>query len=338
MYKVSVIVPVYNLEHVLANTLESLALQTFRDFEIIVVDDNSMDGSAGLAEDVLNTFGVVHSVIRHQDNLGVSAARNTGLSVARGTYVIFFDGDDLAESNFVSCLYESISNNDVDAVFCGYKTRESKSGKETFYPSCEAMPASTQDAILRLRLLNKITAMMWAAIYKREYLIRNNICFTEKRIAGEDVEFVTKVIAAGAKLSFIKECLYIYMQHENMGTRKSMSSRDKMITRYKHHTEAHFDEATFIIQHMNSKLSYRMAEHYLVPIGYQRMFSVYAAQGERKAFDCLLYNSKVRNILLQSFWSFFDKPEVFMKSLFIVLFPNLYYRKYYVRFNKRVQR
>ena len=209
MYKVSVIVPVYNLEHVLANTLESLALQTFRDFEIIVVDDNSMDGSAGLAEDVLNTFGVVHSVIRHQDNLGVSAARNTGLSVARGTYVIFFDGDDLAESNFVSCLYESISNNDVDAVFCGYKTRESKSGKETFYPSCEAMPASTQDAILRLRLLNKITAMMWAAIYKREYLIRNNICFTEKRIAGEDVEFVTKVIAAGAKLSFIKECLYI---------------------------------------------------------------------------------------------------------------------------------
>lgn len=335
MHNVSVIVPVYNLRHILANTLESLVSQTFRDFEIIVVDDSSQDGSADVANDILKTCGIAYSVIRHQDNLGVSAARNTGLSIARGKYVIFFDGDDLAESNFISSLYKNILDNDGDVVFCGYKTRESESGREILHPSCDAIPVSTQDVILRLRLLNRITAMMWAAIYKREYLIKNNICFTVKRIAGEDVEFVTKVIAAGARISFIKECLYIYIQHKNMGTRSSMTSRDKMITRYKHHTDAHFDEAEFIIQHMNSKLSYRMAENYLRPIGYQRMLSVCAAQGDRNAFDCLLHNSDVRNVLLQSFWSFFDKPEVFVKSLFIILFPSLYYQKYYARFNKR---
>lgn len=331
---ISVVVPVYNLNSILSDALQSLVAQTFRDFEIIVVDDCSNDGSAALAENVLKVANVDYTIIRHEHNRGVSAARNTGLRAARGKYVIFFDGDDLAEPDFVERLYERISKHDGDVTFCGYKTREKSSGIEKMFPSLDSSASMTSDELLRARLLNKVVAMFWAAIYRREFLLNNDIVLTEGRIAGEDVEFVTKVIASGARASFIKDCLYIYMQHEGMGTRKSKSSRDAEIKRYLHHTEAHFDEAEFIMKHMNSRTARHFAEDYIIPIGYQRMFAVYAARNSRDDFARLLRNEKARNALKRSYRSFFDKPEVFMKSLFLIFFPCLYYRKYYNRFNR----
>lgn len=335
MYLVSVIIPVYNLENRIGATLNSLCSQSFHSFEIIVVDDCSMDGSAARAEAVLAASGVPYRLIRHEKNRGVSAARNTGLAAARGKYVIFFDGDDLAEPDFIVRLYESVTENDGDAAFCGYKTREASDGREKKYPSLGANAHLTQDELLRLRLLNKVTLMFWAALYRREFLLSNGISLTEGRIAGEDGEFVTKVIAAGAKTSFIKDCMYIYMQHADMGTRKSETSRDASITRYLHHTEAHFDEADFISEHMDTSIARHFVNSCILLIGYQRMLAVYAAWNSQERFDAMLHDGKVRKILLQSFRSFFEKPGIFIKSLWILLFPKIYYKNYYVRFNKR---
>ena len=314
MYSVSVVIPVYNLENRLGDTLNSLCAQSFRDFEIVVVDDCSRDHSADCAETVLKCSGIPYRVLRHDKNRGVSAARNTGLAAARGKYVIFFDGD---------------------AAFCGYKTREASDGKEKMYPSLACDAELTQDELLRLRLLNKITALLCSAIYKRDFLLASNIVFTEGRIAGEDVEFVTKVIAAGAKTSFVKDCLYIYLQHADMGTRKSETSKEKSITRYLHHTEAHFDEAAFITAHMTSSLSRHLVEDYILPIAYQRMLAVYAARDSKDKFNSMLNDRNVRRTLLQSVRSFFEKPGIFAKSLWILLLPRLYYKNYYSRFNKR---
>ena len=335
MYSVSVVIPVYNLENRLGDTLNSLCAQSFRDFEIVVVDDCSRDHSADCAETVLKCSGVPYRVLRHDKNRGVSAARNTGLAAARGKYVIFFDGDDLAEPDFIARLYESVAKHDGDAAFCGYKTREASDGKEKMYPSLACDAELTQDELLRLRLLNKITALLCSAIYKRDFLLASNIVFTEGRIAGEDVEFVTKVIAAGAKTSFVKDCLYIYLQHADMGTRKSEASKEKSITRYLHHTEAHFDEAAFITAHMTSSLSRHLVEDYILPIAYQRMLAVYAARDSKDKFNSMLNDRNVRRTLLQSVRSFFEKPGIFAKSLWILLLPRLYYKNYYLRFNKR---
>lgn len=335
MYSVSVVIPVYNLENRLGDTLNSLCAQSFRDFEIVVVDDCSRDHSADCAETALKCSGIPYRVLRHDKNRGVSAARNTGLAAARGKYVIFFDGDDLAKPDFIARLYESVAKHDGDAAFCGYKTREASDGKEKMYPSLACDAELAQDELLRLRLLNKITALLCSAIYKRDFLLASNIVFTEGRIAGEDVEFVTKVIAAGAKTSFVKDCLYIYLQHADMGTRKSETSRDASITRYLHHTEAHFDEADFISEHMDTSIAHHFVNSCILPIGYQRMLAVYAAWNLQEQFDAMLHDSKVRKILLQSFRSFFEKPGIFIKSLWILLFPKIYYKNYYVRFNKR---
>ncbi len=335
MYSVSVIVPVYNLENRIADTLNSLCAQSFRDFEIIVVDDCSCDQSISRAETALKSSGAHYRVLHHDKNKGVSAARNTGLASAKGKYVIFFDGDDLAEPDFVARLYESIIKNDGDAAFCGYKTREASNGKEKMYPSWDTEAYITQDELLRLRLLNRITALLCSAIYKREFLVSKGILLTEGRIAGEDVEFVTKVIAAGAKTSFIKDCLYIYLQHAEMGTRKSQASREKAIIRYLHHTEAHFDEAAFIQTHMSSVVSRHLVEGYILPIAYQRMLAVCAARGSKEDFKRMLKDPRVRKILLQGVRSFFEKPGILAKSLWILFLPRLYYKIYYLRFNRR---
>lgn len=332
---VSVVIPAYNLESMIGAAVGSLAAQSFRDFEIIVVDDCSNDATFERARDALDASGVEHRLMRHDRNKGVSAARNTGLMAARGEYVIFFDGDDLAEHDFISRLYGSVSENGGDAAFCGYKTRDAANGKEKLYPSMSGTPLMTQDELLRRRLLNRITALFCSAIYRREFLLENGIRLTEGRTAGEDVEFVTKVIAAGAKVSFVKDCLYIYLQHENMGTRKSESSREKMITRYKHHTDAHFDEAAFIRSHMRTNTAKHIVDTYVIPIGLQRMLAVYAASGADDDYRKMLADKNVRGILFRSFRSFFDKPGVFIKSLYALLFPRLYYKTYYVRFNKR---
>lgn len=335
MCSVSIIIPVYNLENRIADTLNSLCAQSFRDFEIIVVDDCPHDRSITCAEAVLVQSGVHYRVLRHDKNKGVSAARNTGLAAAKGQFVIFFDGDDLAEPDFVARLYESVTKNDGDAAFCGYKTREASNGKEKMYPSLDSEARLTQDELLRMRLLNKITALLCSAIYRREFLLSKGIVLTEGRIAGEDVEFVTKVIAAGAKTSFLKDCLYIYLQHAEMGTRKSQSSREKAVIRYLHHTEAHFDEAAFIQTHMSSAVSKHLVESYILPIAYQRMLAVYAARDSKEDFKHMLGDPHVRKVLLQGGRSFFEKPGIFAKSLWILCLPRLYYKSYYVRFNKR---
>lgn len=335
MYSVSVIVPVYNLENRIADTLNSLCAQSFRDLEIIVVDDCSCDQSIACAETVLKSSCVHYRVLHHNKNKGVSAARNTGLASAKGKYVIFFDGDDLAEPDFVARLYESIIKNDGDAAFCGYKTREASNGKEKMYPSLDLGAHLTQDELLHMRLLNKITALLCSAIYNREFLLSKGISLTEGRIAGEDVEFVTKVIAAGAKTSFVKDCLYIYLQHAEMGTRKSEASREKSIVRYLHHTEAHFDEAAFIQTHMSSAVSRHLVESYILPIAYQRMLAVCAARGSKEDFKRTLNDPRVRKILLQGVRSFFEKPGILAKSLWILFLPRLYYKIYYLRFNRR---
>lgn len=327
MSKVSVIIPVYNLADTISASLTSVINQTFDDLEIIIVDDASTDGSASEARKILDGSGREYKIITHAKNSGVSCARNDGLKYSSGEYVVFVDGDDQLEKNFISVLFNALSASHAEYAACGYQRYEISSGvRENHF--LDVAQCSDEDDILIGRILNKIEISHCATLYKRSFLMENNLLYTNGSIAGEDIEFLIKMLCHRPRGVFIRDCLYIYVQHKDMGSRKGVSEKSGKLQRYEHHTDAHFREAEYIVRHTHDGRLSVLAENMILPLAYLRRLSVYAMKNDKISFYRLLGSSEVRKILFGSCRSFKYKPEVFLRSLIALLAPQLYYKKY----------
>ncbi|WP_307873340.1 glycosyltransferase family 2 protein [Bacillus sp. TH50] len=117
--KVSIIVPVYNSEKFISKCLESIIRQTYRNIEILIINDGSSDES----ETIINVYREIDNRITYyyQNNSGPSKARNKGILNATGEYVIFLDSDDTVDENYVMYLLNEMINSNSDLVCCGYK-------------------------------------------------------------------------------------------------------------------------------------------------------------------------------------------------------------------------
>ena len=124
--ELSVIIPVYNVQSELRTCLESVINQTYRNMEIIIIDDASTDDSAHIIEEYAAKCQLIKPVFL-QHNIGVGDVRNHGISLARGHYIGFVDGDDWIDMNFYQNLINSIKSNDSDIAVCGYKTEYNNS-------------------------------------------------------------------------------------------------------------------------------------------------------------------------------------------------------------------
>ena len=109
---ISVIIPVYNVEKYLENSVKSVLAQTFGDFEIIMVDDGSFDNSPAICDSLVEKDSRVRVI--HKKNEGVSVARNTGLDAVKGDYIFFMDSDDLITENCFDVLMTALKTNDAD--------------------------------------------------------------------------------------------------------------------------------------------------------------------------------------------------------------------------------
>ena len=114
---ISVIIPVYNVRHYLKEALDSVIFQTYRNLEIIIIDDGSTDGSREICDDYLDDSRVT---VIHQKNKGLSAARNAGLDIMTGEYVAFLDSDDAYQSSFIEEMVNAIVREVADIVVCKY--------------------------------------------------------------------------------------------------------------------------------------------------------------------------------------------------------------------------
>ena len=114
---ISIIVPVYNTEAYLPQCIESLICQTYKDIEIILVDDGSTDDSLRICDGYQKKD--VRIKVLHQKNAGVVNARKAGLYMAAGEYIAFVDGDDWVEPDMYECMYQKLFEQDVDVVMCG---------------------------------------------------------------------------------------------------------------------------------------------------------------------------------------------------------------------------
>ena len=116
---ISVIVPVYNVENYLRECLDSIVAQTYRNIEVILVDDGSKDSSGKICDEYADKDNRIKVI--HKENGGVSAARNTGLDIAKGEWISYVDSDDYIESTMIETLICLAKKNDVELAMCSFK-------------------------------------------------------------------------------------------------------------------------------------------------------------------------------------------------------------------------
>lgn len=203
--EVSVIIPVYNLENYLDACLETVEKQTFGNFEAIVVNDGSTDGTARVLD--RHAARDKRIVAVHTPNQGVARARETGLLRAQGRYLCFLDGDDLWDERMLEVMTEAIGNDRYDMVCCNYKriSRAYEAPVRSRY--CGEMKGLE---FLEALLCNKIWGGLWGKIYRRE-LFGNGVRHHPLRL-WQDVAVNVQIACSGPRVRFIDYVGYGYVQ------------------------------------------------------------------------------------------------------------------------------
>lgn len=209
--KLSIIVPIYNVAEYIEETLSNVLSQTFHDYELILVDDGSTDGSG----EICDAFAMQDEriVVIHQKNAGVSAARNAGVSAAKGKYIGFVDSDDLIEPKMFSVLVEIANCNGADVVQCRHNRLDvvqniSGSGVERVINGKQFV--REMFSYRGGEYTNQVA--LWSKIYRRELFV--NVHFPEGR-TYEDEQETYKLCLFAEKIVQIPDELYHYVRREN---------------------------------------------------------------------------------------------------------------------------
>lgn len=245
---ISFIIPLYNSENTLANTLESVINQSSSNWEAILIDDGSSDNTRAIAESYSMLYESVQ--VFHQENAGVSAARNAAMKCARGEYVAFLDSDDSIHSDYVYNIENLLCDSRPDAVALAYRTRPQ--GKYfSFGQSC-----GNGLRFLIQSLKTKAAAFpCWLFLFSRTFIEGSGIEFFVGRRTGEDQEFVLKNLIIASSCLSIDDGNAYYIYNINNGS--SAMSRNRK-------GQFDFPEAIeSVIDYLELKQAYIAKEDYI---------------------------------------------------------------------------
>lgn len=211
--KVSIIVPVYNVEKYLRECVDSIIQQNYENWEIILVDDGSKDSSPAICDEYSSKDSRIITI--HQENAGPSRARNHGLDKATGQFVMFVDSDDHINQNMISKMVETINSNQADLVICGYARFSDDSYDPRSY-SNEPLILMTN----RGRLANFYTKpntnmfgiSIWAKLYRNDIIQNNKIRFNPEISYEEDCQFNIDYFEKINRIAVINDIFYMYRQ------------------------------------------------------------------------------------------------------------------------------
>lgn len=222
MPKLSIIVPVYNKAPYLKDTVCALETQTFCDFELILVDDGSTDGSAEISDELAGNSKHIHVI--HQKNEGVSSARNRGLAAATGEWVWFVDADDLPDMEFAMEAMRQSERLPFD-VFCGNFNKLSGSDVIPVRNPCHGLLSKTAliDSFVALQPETGYYGYLWNKIIRRELILAHSIRFQRGLALAEDLDFMVSVYQHATDV-FISPCTAMYYR-----TDAENASREKRI-------------------------------------------------------------------------------------------------------------
>lgn len=212
--KVSIIVPIYNCEKYLKKCINSILNQTYKNIEVILINDGSDDSSGKICDRYAKKFTCIK--VFHTVNSGVSNARNIGIKNSTGDYIQFVDSDDYIKSTMTEKLLKSALKNNSDMVICGYKTVFKYRTKPEIVDNINR-DYKINDFLYKLLEAQKFNYFNSPVnkLYKANIIKANNIIFRKDISLGEDLIFNLEYIKCSRNFSTIKECLYIYMVSNN---------------------------------------------------------------------------------------------------------------------------
>lgn len=218
---VSVIVPVYNTEKYLEKCVNSILAQTYRNLEIILVDDGSKDLSGSICDEFAEKDCRVKVI--HKENGGLSSARNSALDICKGDYILFIDSDDWVKEKMVADMIEQIQCHDADMVVCGVGTETRGKVLENIYGIESYIPKTNRELMCDYVTTGFVKSVVWNKIYHKDFFA--NIRFPQGLI-HEDVYVVHQIIGQSQRAVYLPTCHYI--QYERIGsiTQSQVSERD----------------------------------------------------------------------------------------------------------------
>ncbi|CRF35537.1 glycoslytransferase [Brachyspira suanatina] len=228
MIKVSVILPIYNVEKYLPKCLESIINQTLKDIEIICVNDCSSDNSENIIKEYAKKDNRI-KLINNEKNIGVGLSRNIGVNSSNGEYISFIDSDDFVDNNYLESLYTTAKKYDADIVFTNniYTVNESKGyikpyyhnrlekWKKDFKDKCfEGISNFNVSTIEKENTPEYPLVAVWNKLYKKAFITNNNLKF-QNYIVAEDSEFFYKYLVYNPKMYYNNNAKYYYVQRKS---------------------------------------------------------------------------------------------------------------------------
>lgn len=213
--KVSIIIPIYNVEAYLEECVSSVLIQTFKDFEILLIDDGSKDSSGKLCDEI----SLKDSRIRvfHKSNGGLSSARNYGMDRALGDYIIFLDSDDYwIEKDTLSLMLKKLESENLDVVRGEYEYVDEK-GNKLYTPKLQEEALNLKNQIFgsyeMMTYVMNHRFFSWLFMFHKSAI--GNLRFDENRKYQEDIDFAIKLFCKNYRCGYLPVQFYAYRQREN---------------------------------------------------------------------------------------------------------------------------
>jgi len=222
----SIIIPCYKVEQYLHQCVDSVLAQTYENYEVILVDDGSPDGSPAICDE----YGRKSSKVKviHKPNGGLSDARNAGLDLAQGEYVIFLDSDDWWDNKEALRMIDAcIKESGADIVIIGkkkYFSQENRYGDERIPQKCDNVSSTlTNEQIIQQYMQRNIfVGCAWDKVVRRSLIETNHLRFVVGQLS-EDIEWCAKLLQLNPKVAVVNESIYVYRQGNPASITKNVS-------------------------------------------------------------------------------------------------------------------
>lgn len=264
---VSIVIPVYNVEKYIGVCLDSCLEQTYKNIEVILVDDGSSDCSAEIVDGYVARDGRIRQF--RQENQGVAAARNRGVKLSVGDYIVHLDADDFLELNYVELMMNAALQNEADLVCCDAYRWTNEGVRTPFYLGPKEIAVNNGIDFLEANL----PTFLWAKLYKRETFVN---LIAQKTNVSDDAFFNYQALPRCKKVIFLKENLYYYRYNNS-----SIMNRDRayLSSQYLEHAIQRRDllDNELITDKIRDLLLYDnigMIIRYLRFVGYDRRIKV----------------------------------------------------------------
>lgn len=224
---ISVIVPIYNVEKYLKKCIDSIINQTYRNLEIILVDDGSPDNCGKICDDYAQKDNRIKVI--HKENGGQGSARNKALDICTGNYIAFVDSDDYIENNMFKTMLKILEENDADIIQCGTKFRSCSTGNIIEISHCDKNEVDNTEKLIYNYLTGKVTTVMWDKLYRSNLF--DGIRFPDV-YCREDVYILHEILGCCKNFVLIPQCLYIQNIREGSTERIGFNIEKLKVTRH----------------------------------------------------------------------------------------------------------